>query len=71
MNVMAAPTSSAAWPWRGLAWALLAAVLAHVMALMLATSRFTFSFQNAADNTTLSTRMIDPVPVSLLHQRQL
>jgi hypothetical protein len=66
MNAIATPTSSWPWPWRGLAWALLAALLAHVMALMLATSRFAFSFHNTADNTTLSTRMIDPVPVSLL-----
>ena len=54
------------WPWRGLGIALMAAVLAHVIALMLATNRFAFNFQNTADNTTLTTRMIDPVPVSLL-----
>lgn len=65
MNSAVASVPSAAWPWRGLAWALLAAVLAHVIALMLATSRFAFSFQNTADNSTLSTRMIEPVPVSL------
>ncbi|MBS7806235.1 DUF3108 domain-containing protein [Variovorax sp. PCZ-1] len=66
MNSQVAPRYSASWPWRGLAWALLAAVLAHVMALILATERFSFSFKNTADNTALSTRMIDPVPVSLL-----
>lgn len=66
MNAVVAPTPHAVWPWRGLAWALLAAVLAHVIALMLATSRFAFSFQKTAENTTLSTRMIEPVPVSLL-----
>jgi hypothetical protein len=49
-----------------LACALLAAVSAHVIALMLATNRLAFSFKNKADNTALSTRMIDPVPVSLL-----
>ncbi len=66
MSVALAPGQSVRWPWRGLGLALLAAVMAHVIALMLATSRFAFSFQNAADHTTLITRMIDPVPVSLL-----
>ncbi len=62
----AASGDRAHWPWRGLGIALMAAVLAHVIALMLATSRFAFSFQNAADNTTLTTRMIELAPVSLL-----
>jgi Protein of unknown function (DUF3108) len=66
MNAMTAPQYGAVWPWRGLVWALLAAVLAHVIALMLATSRFAFSFQSTADSTTITTRMIEPVPVSLL-----
>jgi Protein of unknown function (DUF3108) len=68
MNIQVVPRYSERWPWRGLAWALLAAVLAHVITLMLATNRFTFSFKNTADNTTMTTRMIDPVPVSLLPQ---
>ena len=62
----AASGDRAHWPWRGLGIALMAAVLAHVIALMLATNRFAFNFQNTADNTTLTTRMIDPLPVSLL-----
>jgi hypothetical protein len=66
MNAITSRSSTAQWPWRGLAWALLAAVLAHVMALMLATSRFAFSFQHKTDNTTMNTRMIDPVPATLL-----
>jgi Protein of unknown function (DUF3108) len=66
MTPRAVPRLGAGWPWRGLIWALLVAVLAHVIALLLATSRFAFSFQNAADSTTLTTRMIEPVPVSLL-----
>lgn len=60
------PLYSAALPWRGLATAFLAAVLAHAIVLMLATTRFAFSFQKTADATTLSTRMIEPVPVSTL-----
>jgi hypothetical protein len=68
MNAMAVGSygASNAWPWRGLGLALLFAVLAHLAAYMLATSRFAFSFQPPAENMTLSTRMIDPVPVSLL-----
>jgi hypothetical protein len=56
----------AAWPWRGLGLAGLLAVLAHIAAFMLANTSFVFSFQRPDTNATLSTRMLDPVPVSLL-----
>ncbi len=60
------PPYSSSVPWRGLAWALLAAVLAHAIAVMLVTSKFHFSFHKAADNASITARVIEPVPASLL-----
>ncbi len=60
--------TGAAWPWRGLGWALLAALLAHFSAWMLATDTFALSLQKSSDASSLSTRVIEPVPASLLPQ---
>ncbi len=59
------PTDASAWPWRGLACALLAALLAHAMALMLAKNHFVFSFHGPASTMPLRIRMIEPVPAPL------
>lgn len=55
----------AAWPWRGLGAALLLALVAHIAAFYLAHQSFAFSFQSPDTTATLSTRMIEPIPVSL------
>lgn len=59
------PASFAAWPWRGLRWAVLLAVLAHLAVGMLATGRFAISLPSSGDNAALNTRMIEPTPAAL------
>jgi hypothetical protein len=56
----AVPVSSV--PMRGLLLALALSLLAHVLALMAANNRFSFSFQGAQGTAPLDTRMIVPVP---------
>jgi hypothetical protein len=61
MNVNAAvPVRSV--PMRGLLLALALSLLAHVLALMAANNRFSFSFQGAQGTARLDTRMIVPAP---------
>lgn len=55
----------AAWPWRGLAAATLLAVVAHIAAFYLSHQSFAFSFQSPDNTTALSTRMLEPIPISL------
>jgi Protein of unknown function (DUF3108) len=58
----------ASWPWRGLGWALLLALLGHVLVFELAQKKFSFSFENqetASNTSTMNTRWLEPAPVAV------
>jgi hypothetical protein len=54
------------WPWRGLRWALLLAVLAHALVWKLMHQDFSWSFQPPDKAASMSTRLLESVPVSLV-----
>jgi Protein of unknown function (DUF3108) len=61
------PAGLARWPWRGLGWALLLALLGHVLVFELAQKKFSFSFDNqdnASNLNTMSTRWIESATVA-------
>jgi hypothetical protein len=62
MNASSA-TATRAIPRRGLILALALSILAHLVALMAANSRFSFSFEGAQGTASLDTRMIIPAPL--------
>jgi hypothetical protein len=55
--------------WRGLGWAMLVALLGHVLLLFaLAQQKFSFDFKNAdsaAITSTMSTRWLEPAPTAI------
>jgi hypothetical protein len=51
--------------WRGLAWAAALSLLTHALTIWVVNSRFVFSFKGDEGNVSMSTRVIEPVPVSL------
>jgi hypothetical protein len=65
----AQPVSSI--PMRGLLLAVALSVLAHVLALLAANSRFSFSFQGAQGSAPLDTRMILPAPTQAAQETAL
>ncbi len=60
----ALPKYSASWPWRGMAWALLLALVIHLLAWSVLASPSMFKFQPAEGSVSLNTRVIEPVPSS-------
>ncbi len=57
--------SSSGLPWRGLVWATALSLLTHTLTFWVVNSRFVFSFRGDEGNVSMSTRVLEPAPVSL------
>jgi Protein of unknown function (DUF3108) len=53
-----------AWPWRGIAWALVLALAMHMLAWRVLAKPSMFRFESTQSSLSLNTRVIDPVPAT-------
>jgi hypothetical protein len=53
------------WPWRGLGWAFLMAILAHMVVWKMIHKDLAWSFQYPDSTASMNTRLLEPIPLSL------